>query len=350
MTAWRADSQTEQRPAPAASIIIPTYNRSTSLPLAVQSVFDQTFADWELVVVDDASPADVPAALAAHLDDPRVRVVRRPTNGGAAAARNTGIMHATGRYVCFLDDDDTYLPGKLAYQVLALDDAPPDIAAVGGRCELTSGKRAHTPPAELRRGDLLRLAYGNLQLGALLFRRSVVAALGFDESLTVIDDWDLHVRILERHRIVREDVAVARWQSHEGPRLSQDAAVVVRDWEAMHDKYLSEIRRDRSGHATWHRKIAVEHLRIGNMQAARRHLIASLQIVPWDVRQWLLLITSLASPGRRRRMMSRYAALAQNRKALTRRLRAALARAGRLDAQPTDGRSVTRPTRHRRTY
>jgi glycosyltransferase involved in cell wall biosynthesis len=328
MTAWRADSQTEQRPAPAASIIIPTYNRSASLPLAVQSVFDQTFADWELVVVDDASPADVPAALAEHLDDPRVRVVRRPTNGGAAAARNTGILHATGRYVCFLDDDDTYLPGKLTYQVLALDHAPPDIAAVGGRCELTSGKRAHRPPAELRRGDLLRLAYGNLQLGALLFRRSVVAALGFDESLSAIDDWDLHVRVLERHRIVTEDVVVARWHSHEGPRLSQDAAV-ARDLEAMHDKYHPEIRRDRAGHARWHRKIALDHLHIGNTQAARRHLIASLRIVPWDGRQWLLLITSLLSPERRRQMMPGYAALARKRTELTRRLRSALTGAGR---------------------
>lgn len=328
MTGW-ADRQTEPRPTPAASVIIPTYNRPTSLPLAVQSVFDQTFGDWELVVVDDASPADVPAMLGAHLDDPRVRVVRRSTNGGAAAARNTGIQHATGRFVCFLDDDDTYLPGKLAHQVPALDDAPPDIAAVGGRCVLTSGKRADPPPAELRRGDLLRLAYGNLQLGALLLRRSVVAALGFDESLNVIDDWDLHVRILERHRIVREDVAVARWHSHEGPRLSQDAAVVVRDWEAMHDKYLPEIRRDRSGHARWHRKIALEHLRIGSTRAARRHLVASLGIAPWDVRPWLLLTTSLLSPERRRSMVSGYAALAQTRTELTRRARAAVARTGR---------------------
>ena len=209
MTAGRADRQAEQRTGPAASIVVPTYNRPDSLPLAVQSVLDQTFADWELVVVDDASSADVSAVLGPYLDDPRIRVVRRPTNGGAPAARNTGTRHATGRFICFLDDDDIYLKDKLAHQVPALDGASPDIAAVGGRCELTSGKRADPPPVELRRADLLRLAYGNLQLGALLFRRSVVATLGFDESLRVIDDWDLHVRILERHRIVREDVAVA---------------------------------------------------------------------------------------------------------------------------------------------
>jgi glycosyltransferase involved in cell wall biosynthesis len=324
MTGW-ANRQSEPRAAPAASVIIPTYHRPTSLPVAVQSVLDQTFGDWELVVVDDASPANVPAMLGASLDDPRVRVVRRSTNGGVAAARNTGIQHATGRFVCFLDDDDTYLPNKLAHQVPTLDDAPPDIAAVGGRCERTSGKRAHAPPAELRRGDLLRLAYGNLQLGAVLFRRSVVAALGFDESLSAIDDWDLHVRLLGHHRLVTDDVAVARWHSHEGPRLSQGAAV-IRDLEAMHDKYLPEIRRDRLGHATWHRKIGLEHLRIGDMHAARRHLTASIRIVPWDVRQWLLLITSLLSPERRSSMMSAYAAVARTRTQLTRRLRSALAR------------------------
>jgi glycosyltransferase involved in cell wall biosynthesis len=328
MTAWRADRQAEHRTAPAASIVIPTYNRPNSLRLAVQSVLDQTFADWELIVVDDASPIEAAPVLGPYLDDPRVRVVRRSTNGGAAAARNTGVLHATGRFICFLDDDDAYLRDKLSHQVAALDSAPPAVAAVGGRCELTSGKRADPPPVELHRADLLRLAYRNLQLGALLFRRPVVVALGFDESLRVIDDWDLHVRILERHRIIREDVAVARWQSHGGQRLSQDAAVVT-DWEAVYDRYLPEIRRDRSGHTRWHRKLALDHLHFGNMRAARRHLVASLRVAPWDVRQWLLLITSLLGPERRRSMQSGYEALARTRTELIRRVRPTVTRATR---------------------
>lgn len=290
--------RSERGTGPAVTIVVPTHDRPAMLRRAVQSVFDQTFDDWELIVVDDASRCDVAVALHPYLDDPRVRFMRRPTNVGVAAARNTGIAAATGRFVCFLDDDDTYLRGKLAHQVPALDEAPQEVAAVAGRCELTSGKRAEPPPAELRRPGLLRLEYGNLQLGALLFRRPVGAAIKFDESLNGIEDWELHVRILERHRIVREDVPVARWHDHDGPRLTREPAF-VRNWEAVHDRYLPEIRRHRIAHAKWHRKIALGYLHIGDVRAARRHLITSLRTVPWDTRHWLVLGTSLRGPDGR---------------------------------------------------
>lgn len=328
MTAERSDRQFERGTGPAVTIVVPTHDRPATLRRAVETVFDQTFDDWQLIVVDDASTCDVAAALDPYLDDPRMCLIRRPTNGGAAAARNTGVAGASGRFVCFLDDDDTYLPGKLVHQVPALDDAPQDVAAVGGRLEITSGKRADAPPAELRREGLLLLEHGNLQLGALLFRRSVVAEIGFDESLTVIDDWELQIRILERHRIICEDVPVARWHDHDGPRLTKEPSF-ARDWEAVHDRFLPEIRVSRAAHAKWHKKIALGHLHLGNVRHGRRHLITSLRIAPWDARQWLILSTSLLGPERRSRLMARYAALARRRDDLVRRVRSTVdARAG----------------------
>ncbi|MBO4289919.1 MAG: glycosyltransferase [Lachnospiraceae bacterium] len=99
---------------PTFSIIIPVYNAETFLSEAVCSVLGQTFADLELVLVDDCS-TDGSAALAASFccQDPRVWLIRMPENGGAAAARNAGIEEARGRYVMFLDSDDVYEEGLL---------------------------------------------------------------------------------------------------------------------------------------------------------------------------------------------------------------------------------------------
>ncbi|MGH2727704.1 MAG: glycosyltransferase family 2 protein, partial [Actinomycetota bacterium] len=95
--------------SPLVSVIVTTYERQAMLGEAIASVLAQTIQDFEIVVVDDASPT--PATAPA---DPRIRVVRRETNGGEPAARNSGLDAARGRYVAFLDDDDRYVPERLA--------------------------------------------------------------------------------------------------------------------------------------------------------------------------------------------------------------------------------------------
>jgi len=101
------------------SVVITTYKRPVLLAEAVESVLAQTLTDFECIVVDDASPE--PPTLP---DDPRVRLVVREVNGGEAAARNTGIDAALGTYVAFLDDDDLWLPTRLADAAEAHKRAP----------------------------------------------------------------------------------------------------------------------------------------------------------------------------------------------------------------------------------
>jgi hypothetical protein len=104
--------------APLVTVVTPLWNAAATLPEAVASVRAQTLADWELVLVDDASTdggRDIARALAAA--DPRIRLIERATNGGAAAARNEAIRAAAGRLIAFLDADDRWHPEKLARQV-----------------------------------------------------------------------------------------------------------------------------------------------------------------------------------------------------------------------------------------
>ncbi|HEX5068200.1 MAG TPA: glycosyltransferase, partial [Myxococcota bacterium] len=105
--------------SPLLSVIVPTRDRPALLAEALASLQAQSVADFECIVVDDAGTQ--PAALP---DDARFRLVRRALAGGAALARNTGIEHARGRYVAFLDDDDAYVPERLTLGLEALRRAP----------------------------------------------------------------------------------------------------------------------------------------------------------------------------------------------------------------------------------
>jgi len=126
----------DQAPPPAVSVILPTYNRVRFLPQALASIRAQTFADWELILVDDGSTDDTAAVigpLTAGLAQP-VRYVRQE-NQGAYGARNTGLGLARGRYVAFFDSDDTWLPHHLANCVRPLE-ANADLDWVFGACQV----------------------------------------------------------------------------------------------------------------------------------------------------------------------------------------------------------------------
>lgn len=103
---------------PTFSVVIPLYNRADIVSKTIQSVLDQDFGNFEIIVVDDGSKDDPQTALAAF-DDPRIRYVRQD-NAGGGAARNRGIEEAVGRYIAFLDSDDLFLPGKLSVMAAAL--------------------------------------------------------------------------------------------------------------------------------------------------------------------------------------------------------------------------------------
>ena len=97
------------------SVILTTYNGSRFLEEAIMSVLNQTFADYELLVVDDGSTDSDTKAICDRYKDQLTYIFRE--NGGLAAARNTGIANAKGKYICFLDDDDIWMPQKLQKQV-----------------------------------------------------------------------------------------------------------------------------------------------------------------------------------------------------------------------------------------
>lgn len=184
--------------SPVVSVILPTYNRSHMLGEAIQSVLDQTFERFELIVIDDGS-ADATAEVVASFTDPRVRYIRQE-NGGLANARNTGIRHAWGPLVTFLDDDDLFVPTKLALQSeFMLTNA--GIGWAAGGTYLVDDSL--TPMGEQRPWLGYRtldvrtwLSECPVPVHAVMVRRCWLEKVnGFDEAQRQAEDWDLWLRL-----------------------------------------------------------------------------------------------------------------------------------------------------------
>jgi teichuronic acid biosynthesis glycosyltransferase TuaG len=187
------------------SIIMPAYNAGRYVADSVRSVLAQTYAGWELLVVDDGSTDDTAEVVGRFVaDDPRVRCLKRP-NGGQAAARNTGLGEARGDLVAFLDSDDLWLPGKLEAQLAVMDKAGADLVYTDGYIFSEDGaewaeERFYIVPGRVGGAEMFRLLFASNRIGTLsvLVRRERLDAVGlFDEDRAYqnCEDYDLWMRL-----------------------------------------------------------------------------------------------------------------------------------------------------------
>jgi glycosyltransferase involved in cell wall biosynthesis len=186
---------------PHVSVVIPVFNAAALVASALRSVFAQTFADFEVILVDDGSEdrEALDAALAEFSG--RVRQIRQP-NGGPAMARNTGIAAATGELVAFLDADDEWLPEKLARQVEYFGRYPQTgllhTAVVHGT---RHGGACDGPPRSAF-CELYHTDFFINTLTVMMPRRVLEEVGGFDERREIhVEDWDLWLRTAARHPI-----------------------------------------------------------------------------------------------------------------------------------------------------
>ncbi len=182
--------------SPRVSVIIPTYNRAWCLREAVDSVLAQEFKDFELVVVDDGSTDETPPLLQEYGDSIRVLHQR---NRGVSAARNAGISVARGDLIAFLDSDDIWLQGKLAFQVEFFNRHPGALICQTEELWVKNGRRVNPRKRHRKRGGII--FEPSLQLclvspSAVMLRRGLFDQVGFfDERLPACEDYDLWLRV-----------------------------------------------------------------------------------------------------------------------------------------------------------
>jgi glycosyltransferase involved in cell wall biosynthesis len=207
--------------APVFSVVVPVYNRAHLIERAVRSVLNQTYSDFEIIVVDDGSTDDS-AGAAEHLGDSRIHVVRRE-NGGASAARNTGMDAARGRYVAFLDSDDTFLPHHLDAMRLLLDNTSGTAAYAPVLVDRGNGKTFVKPPRAIQ-SDQSMAAYlmcdrGFVQTSTLVVPTDVAQRVRYRQDTRYGDDTDFAIRLhLAGCRFVMAGSPGAVWRDQYDPK------------------------------------------------------------------------------------------------------------------------------------
>jgi glycosyltransferase involved in cell wall biosynthesis len=184
------------------SVVIPAYGQPDLLRNALESVNQQTVDQIEVIVVDDGSPNSLDSIVSSFGD--WAKLVRHETNKGAAAARNTGIKHASGEYIAFLDADDIWKPTKLEKQLSVLENTD-DVGLVytgfvqyeldGSEWERYPEARGNIYVDELERDRVHPTS-------TVMVRRDVLAEVGgFDTNLPSRQDYDLWLRITEHYEV-----------------------------------------------------------------------------------------------------------------------------------------------------
>ena len=209
---------------PLISVVIPTHDRRDLVREAVASVLAQGFTDFELIVVDDGSGDDTVEVLGRSFDDPRLSLLRQD-NAGASAARNRGAGRARGKWLAFLDSDDTWLPEKLEAQLAALTGRPEVPACYTEEVWYRNGRWANPRKVHAKHSGWIFehcLPLCIISPSSILMKRDVFLSLGgFDETLPACEDYDLWLRLTARYpvHLVEERLIVKR-NGHPG-QLSQ---------------------------------------------------------------------------------------------------------------------------------
>lgn len=203
------------------SIVIPTYNHASLLGEALESVFAQTYQDFEIIVVDDGSTDDTAGVLRPLVEQGLIRCIHQQKQG-VSAARNRGIAEANGRYIAFLDSDDLFEPAKLDIQVKYLRDHPEAGLVQSGFTKFdNSGQDLGYRDTSWFSGRIypqILLYWTTLMaVDTVLVSKTVFDAIGlFDTTLSMGEDLDLWRRIARKYPFGFINKSLARVRVHAG--------------------------------------------------------------------------------------------------------------------------------------
>ena len=189
---------------PTISVILTTHNRVDQLPTAISSILEQTWHDYELIIVDDASEDNTPFVVEKiQLTDKRIHYIRLFKNVGLWVARNIGIQNARGKYVAVIDDDDISLPLRLEKQVTFLE-ANPDISILGVHFVTIdeNDREIRSFQYPLTHGLIRWGLIFSCQLHAVMMKREIFSdEVNLYREFPSAEDYDLWVRLASRYKM-----------------------------------------------------------------------------------------------------------------------------------------------------
>jgi glycosyltransferase involved in cell wall biosynthesis len=284
---------------PAVSVVITTYNRARFLPETIDSVRQQRFRDFEIIVVDDGSTDNTRQVLRSYGD--RVRAFYQE-NRGSSAARNIGICRARGKWIAIQDSDDLCTPDHLEilFDFVSQNPNYGMVFANGAYLERPEHNRDTIIPKEksrrlaqqgVRLVDLLEKSIFRLQ-ASLISKECFQAIGGFDEDLRICMDLDLAFRLFMRYPVAYFDKVVFLYRKHEG-NISRDQELRLLENIRTIEKLVQEFPQAKEilGHERIARRVAYRYYRLakgrwkrGNKDAAKEAIKQAIALCPLSLK------------------------------------------------------------------
>jgi len=281
---------------PKVSVIIPTHNRAESLRSAITSVLNQTFQDFEIIIIDDASK-DHTREVITNFNDTRIKAIHNQGSKGAAGSRNIGIMNASHEYIAFLDDDDEWLPEKLKIQTCLLDNSPPEVGGIYTYSfikEKASGRVLSIWNYEIKEFSKENV----ITTSSVLLRRECFEKCGlFDENMPTSSDYDMWIRISKKYSFNIINNTLVNYYIHENS-LTFNNEKKIRGLEILFEKHDDFFKEDYKEYSRQYLILGVCYCFKGELQKGRKAFRKAIKMDPFEIRNYFNLTFSLLGAKR----------------------------------------------------
>jgi len=272
---------------PLVSVIILTRNRPEYLVRAINSVLTQTFTDFEIIIIDDASTDDTPEVIKSF-HDPRIISIRNNVNRGEAGSRNQGVNAAKGEFVSFLDDDDEWLPRKLDAQVNKFKNSKKETGCIYTwhcRVDLQTGEKIKETKYQ-KNGNIFKEMFEGNWVGTpstvMVKKECFQLVGGFDESIGFSTDYDMWIRISKEFNIEYIGETLVNYGVH-NKNMSTNLSHLIKGWERFGEKYQEWLKFYRKSGKIFHYRLGVLYCCQGEMKKGIEALRCAIRLYPFDM-------------------------------------------------------------------
>lgn len=268
---------------PKISIIIPTYNRAHRIVIAIQSILNQSFTDWECIVVDDGSIDDTESVIKKFKDE-RIHYYKLDKNKGACFARNYGIIKSKGDYIAFQDSDDYWKRDKLEKQLRFLQQKSLDISFC--RMRTNNFRSRYFPKSSFHYVIVpyevaLSKFTGSTQ--TFIGKRSCFLDVQFDEKLPRFQDWELIMRMTQKYRVGYQREVLVQ-QNLGSDSISSNPQNGIDACRYLLDKYKEELRRLPDAKANLLVLMGTYMAQYGSEKEANQYFRKALKLNPFSAK------------------------------------------------------------------
>ena len=285
---------------PTVSVIIPTYNRVHLIGKAIKSVLNQTYQDFEIIVIDDGS-TDNTGEIIRSFKDKRVKYIKKyKENKGISVARNIGIKMARGKYIALLDSDDEWLPEKLDKQVKILQSESPEVGVVCSWSYNIDEKGNYISKRYLPKKDGYiyedLLSTNPISVPTVLIRKECFNRVGlFDDLLNAQEDWDMWIRIAKYYRFALIKIPLVKYRLHSN-QISRNLELKIITANRILVKYANELKKRPCTHSKHYFYIGNRLCHMGKTKEGQRYLIKAISLYPFCIRYYICMFGSLFGP------------------------------------------------------